>query len=69
MTLGTAFPLPVGACTTDGLTPNIYQRTLTLTKDTPDDETATSVSSLIQVSWQDQRIDYVERLDSTYTVW
>jgi len=69
LSLDTTFPLIAGACASDGLTPSIYQRTLTLTKDTPDTETATSVASIIQVSWRDQGVDYVERLDSTYTVW
>jgi len=69
LSLDTTFPLVAGACVSDGLTPSIYQRTLTLTKDTLDTETATSVASIIQVSWRDQGVDYVERLDSTYTVW
>ena len=59
--------LTTGACTTNGLTPAIYQRELTLSKDIP--TTATRVSATVQVTWIEEGVQYVEQIQTGYSVW
>jgi type II secretory pathway pseudopilin PulG len=56
-----------GPCTSNGLTPPIYQRLLTLTKDTPD--IATRVTATIQVTWVEEGASYVEQIQTLYSIW
>jgi len=63
-TLGTLTP---GACTSNGLVPAIYHRELTLSKDNP--STATRVDATIQVTWMENGVQYVEKIQTGYSVW
>lgn len=59
--------LATGACTSNGLTPAIYHRELTLSKDSL--TTATRVAATIQVTWIEDGVQYVEQIQTGYSVW
>lgn len=59
--------LVTGVCTTNGLTPAIYHRELTLSKNSP--TTATRVNATVEVTWIEEGVQYVEQIQTGYSVW
>lgn len=59
--------LSSGVCTSNGLTPAIYKRQLILTKDALSN--ATRVNATVQVTWVEEGVQYVEQIQTGYSVW